>query len=183
MRTLLVRFAAVASLAAASLGFAPVSQAAMEQAPCDTFTALGQVADDTGKLLYFGAGGGCLANNFVGSVTFTDLHHGFQLQSTRITGYLRDPATPTSRDLCGFARINGQAQEVMFRIRVTENGRNDLVGITIDNWYAPERFYKVSSRAMKSGAVNIFYLPKWNVAPRGYFELQEWQMCGDISAP
>jgi hypothetical protein len=183
MRTWLARVTAIASVAFASLGFSTASHAAMEQAPCDTFTALGQVADDGGRMLYFGAAGGCIANKFVGSVTFTDLHHGFQLQSTRVTGYLRDPAAPNSRDLCGFAKINGQSQEVMFRIRVTENGRTDLVGITIDNWYAPERFYVVSSRAMKAGSVQIFYLPKWNVAPRGYFELQEWQMCGDISAP
>ena len=183
MRTWLARIAAAASLAAASLGLPTLSHAAMEQAPCDSFAALGQVADDNGRLLYFGAAGGCLNGQFAGNVTFTDLHHGFQLQSTRITGYLRDPATPNSRDLCGFAKINGQPQEVMFRIRVTENGRADKVGIIIDNWYAPTRFYLVSTRTMKSGNVQIFYLPKWNVAPRGFFELQEWQMCGDMSAP
>jgi hypothetical protein len=161
---------AAAAILAAGVGVPRTAHAALEQAPCDTYAAYGQVADDTGMLLYFGSAGGCIAGRFQGGLVYTDARHGFTFRSTRITGYLIDPATPNSRDLCGFGKVNNQKQEVMFRVRVTENPGRDSVGITIDNWYAPERFYVISSREMKTGNARIFSLPRWNQPPRGFFD-------------
>jgi hypothetical protein len=125
-------------------------------------------------------------------VNYVDHENQFHMNSTRITGYLFDPATPNARDICGWARINDQPEEVMFRVRLVDNGepgRNDTFGIVIDNWYSKgERFYRVSSRSLaaeKNGGGNV-QLHKANpstTAGPGFFDLQEWQMCGDLETP
>ena len=162
------------------------------QAPCDFITSGGFVFKDNGQRANFGAHGGCKHGEFWGHVNYVDHENQFHLNSTRITGYLFDPDSPNSRDICGWGRINDQAQEVMFRIRLTDNGepgRDDQMGITIDNWYTSgERFYKVSARSLGGdgkggGNVQLHKGNRSNTIDPGYFALQEWQMCGDMAHP
>jgi len=188
-------FGAVAgTLALAALGIASPTPAAAHwvPAPCDFITAGGFVFKDNFQMANFGAHGGCKNGDFWGHVNFVDHENQFHLRSTRITGYLYDPAVPTARDICGFARINDQPQEVMFRVRLVDNGepgRNDTFGITIDNWYtAGERFYRVSSRKLANGEggggnVQLHKGNRSNSPGPGFFSLQEWQMCGDMAHP
>jgi hypothetical protein len=140
----------------------------------------------------FGAHGGCKNGEFWGNVNYVDHENQFHLKSTRITGYLFDPDAPKARDICGWARINDQEQEVMFRVRLVDNGepgKNDTFGITIDNWYTSgERFYRVSSRKLAGGEggggnVQLHKGNRSNSIDPGYFSLQEWQMCGDMAHP
>jgi hypothetical protein len=178
---------------AAGIGVPTAASAHWVQAPCDFVTAGGFVFKDNKERANFGAHGGCKHGEFWGHVNFVDHENQFHLNSTRITGYLFDPATPNARDICGFGRINDQAEEVMFRVRLVDNGepgRNDTFGITIDNWNsAGERFYRVSSRSLggdtKNGGGNV-QLHKGNrsnsIDP-AYTQLQEWQMCGDMAHP
>lgn len=62
-------------------------------------------------------------------------------------------------------------------------------GLTIDNWFtAGERFYKVSSRKLANGEggggnVQLHKPNRSNSAGPGFFELKEWQMCGDMDHP
>src|SRR5438270_3567717 len=90
-------------------------------APCDFITAGGDVTKDDGERANFGAHGGCKNGEFWGHVNYVDHTNQFHLDSTRITGYLYDPAYPNARDICGWARINDQPQEVMFRVRLVDN--------------------------------------------------------------
>ena len=135
---------------AAGIGAPATASAHWVQAPCDFVTSGGFVFKDNGERANFGAHGGCKNNEFWGHVNYVDHQNQFHMNSTRITGYLFDPATPNARDICGWARINDQPQEVMFRVRLVDNGepgKNDTFGITIDNWNSRgERFYRVSSR-------------------------------------
>src|SRR5712691_5089598 len=71
------------------------------QAPCDFITAGGFVFKDDGQMANFGAHGGCKNGQFWGSVNFVDHELNYHLSSTEITGYLYDPAFPTTRDICG----------------------------------------------------------------------------------
>ena len=187
--------AAAGSLAlavAATLGVPSVAQAHFVQAPCDFVTAGGFVFKDNGERANFGAHGGCKHGAFWGHVNYVDHENQFHLNSTRITGYLFDPATPNARDICGWARINDQEQEVMFRVRLVDNGepgRADLFGITVDNHHtAGERFYRVSSRLLANGGpgggnVQLHKGNRSNSIDPGFFSLQEWQMCGDMAHP
>jgi hypothetical protein len=167
-------------------------QAHYVQAPCDFITAGGFVFKDNGQRGNFGAHGGCKHGEFWGNVNYVDHENQFHVKSTRITGYLFDPASPNSRDICGWARINDQPQEVMFRVRLTDNGEpgvNDQFGITIDNWHTSgERFYRVSARSLGGdgkggGNVQLHKGNRSNTIDPGYFALQEWQMCGDMAHP
>lgn len=192
--TLYSALAAAGLVAAGALGIAtPQSaQAHWVQAPCDFVTAGGYVFKDNGEMANFGAHGGCKNGEFWGNVNYVDHENQFHLKSTRITGYLFDPDAPKARDICGWARINDQEQEVMFRIRLVDNGepgKNDTFGITIDNWYTSgERFYHVSSRKLAGGEggggnVQLHKGNRSNTIDPGYFSLQEWQMCGDMAHP
>ena len=183
---------AAATLGALALAAPITARAHYVQAPCDFVTAGGFVFKDNGERANFGAHGGCKHGEFWGHVNYVDHENQFHLNSTRITGYLFDPATPNSRDICGFGRINDQEQEVMFRVRLVDNGepgRADTFGITIDNWYTSgERFYKVSSRLLANGGkgggnVQLHKGNRSNSIDPGYFSLQEWQMCGDMAHP
>ena len=185
-------FAGAFASLALSIGVPGVAQAHMVQAPCDFVTAGGFVFKDNGNRANFGAHGGCKHGQFWGHVNYVDHENQFHMNSTRITGYLFDPATPNSRDICGWARINDQDQEVMFRVRLVDNGepgRSDTFGITIDNWYSSgDRFYHVSSRRLGNGGpgggnVQLHKGNNSNTIDPGFFQLQEWQMCGDMMHP
>ena len=177
---------------AAGIGAPATASAHWVQAPCDFVTSGGFVFKDNGERANFGAHGGCKNNEFWGHVNYVDHQKQFHMDSTRITGYLFDPANPNARDICGWARINDQAEEVMFRVRLIDNGepgRNDMFGITIDNWNsAGDRFYRVSTRSLaaeKNGGGNVQLHknnPSTTIDPK-YTQLQEWQMCGDMANP
>ena len=182
-------------LVAGALGIAApttVHATAFVQAPCDFITAGGYVFKDNDEMANFGVHGGCKHGEFWGHVNYVDHENQFHLRSTRITGYMFDPHSPNSRDICGFGRINDQEQEVMFRVRLTDNGEpgvNDLFGITIDNWFTSgERFYRVSTRELGDGDggggnVQLHKGNRSNTATQGMLELKEWQMCGDMAQP
>lgn len=184
---------AAGALAAAAFSIsAPVAvQAHMVQAPCDFVTSGGFVYKDNNAMANFAADGGCKHDAFWGEVNYVDHEHQFHMKSTRITGYLFDPALPNSRDICGKARVNDSASEVSFRIHLEDNGEpgvNDKFGIVIDNWNAPTRFYTVSSRKLangEGGGGNV-QLHKGNnstTASQAMLAQQEWQMCGDLDSP
>ncbi len=184
--------AAAFALTAFAVAAPQTAHAHWVQAPCDFVTAGGYVFKDNDEMANFGAHGGCKNEKFWGHVNYVDHENQFHLKSTRITGYLYDPATPNARDICGFARINDQEQEVMFRVRLVDNGEpgvDDTFGIVIDNWYtAGERFYRVSSRKLADGEggggnVQLHKPNRSTTADPGFFALQEWQMCGDMAHP
>jgi len=183
---------AAAALAAAGLSTPNTAHAHMVKAPCDFVTSGGFVFKDNGAMGNFGADGGCKNGDFWGKVNYVDHETGYHINSTRITGYLWDPAVPNARDICGWARLNDSDFEVQFRVRVVDNGepgRNDMYGIIVDNQHtAGDRFYRVSTRSLadnRNGGGNV-QLHKPNpstTAGPGFFDLQEWQMCGDLNTP
>ena len=181
------------SIAAAMLGIStPMqAQAHMVQAPCDFITSGGFVFKDNKAMANFSADGGCKKQEFWGSVNYVDHENNFHLKSTKITGYLFDPAMPNSRDICGKARVNDSASEVSFRIHLEDNGEpgvNDRFGIIIDNWNAPVRFYVVSSRKLANGEggggnVQLHKGNNSNTASDAMLALRESDMCGDMDSP
>ena len=179
--------AGVLALMASGFAVTPAAQAHWVQAPCDFVTAGGWVLKPNGFWGNFGVHAGCKHGEFWGHVNFVDHEFKFHLSSTRITGYLFDPAMPNARDICGYGRVNGQSQEVMFRVRVVENGEpgrgGDMFGIVVDNWYAPNRFYHVPTNGPIGGNVQLHKGNRSNSAGLGILGLQEWQMCGDLMHP
>jgi hypothetical protein len=172
------------------IGMPTTASAHYVPAPCDFITAGGDVIKDDGARANFGAHGGCKNGQFWGHVNYVDHTNQFHLDSTRITGYLYDPAYPNARDICGFARINDQPQEVMFRVRLVDNGepgRTDRFGIVIDNWYTSgQRFYYVTTRELTNpggGNVQLHAGNPSNTISPAYAALREWQMCGDMANP
>lgn len=110
-------------------------------APCDFITGGGWVLEDGAKV-NFGAHGGCKNGAFWGHVNV--VHHGFNppahLKSTRITGYLMDPAFPNARDICGEGEVTGGAGSftARFRVRLEDNnepGGLDRFGLHVSNGY------------------------------------------------
>ncbi|MGH8708851.1 MAG: post-COAP-1 domain-containing protein [Burkholderiales bacterium] len=99
------------------------AQAHFVPAPCDFITGGGWVFADSGAKANFGAHGGCKHGAFWGHVNVVD--HTYNppghLRSTRITGYLMDPAFPNARDICGEGVINNSTA-VRFRVRMEDNG-------------------------------------------------------------
>ena len=175
---------------AAGIGTPTLASAHYVPAPCDFITAGGDVKKDDGNRANFGAHGGCKNGEFWGHVNYVDHTNQFHMDSTRITGYLYDPSYPNARDICGFARINDQPEEVMFRVRLVDNGepgRTDKFGLVIDNWNtAGERFYVVTTRELVNNGGGNVQLHKDNpsntIGP-AYTSLLEWQMCGDMANP
>src|SRR5437667_3066824 len=111
-------------------------------APCDFITGGGWVWSDSGAHVNFGAHGGCKNGAFWGNVNVLD--HSYNppahLKSTRITGYLMDPAFPNARDICGEgeASVNGSTFGVRFRVRMEDNGEPggaDRFGLRLSNGY------------------------------------------------
>ena len=158
-------------------------------APCDFVTGGGFVNKDNGHMANFGVHAGCKNGHLWGHVNYVDHETQYHVRSTRITAYLQNSDMPNSRDICGFARINGQEQEVMFRIRVVDNGepgRTDTFGIKTDNTYGSgPRFYTVSSRMLNDGEkgggnIQLHKGNKSNTIDPYYYTLREWQMCGDL---
>ena len=176
-----------ASLASIAFTTVPVTaQAHWVPAPCDFITGGGFVFKDNGNMVNFGAHGGCKNGEFWGNFNVIDHENNFQMKAEQITGYLYDPAHPEGRDICGWARINSQEQLVMFRMRLNDNGEpgtNDSFGIVLDNWYAPERFYKVSVRKLAGGNIQLHKANPSTTPPAGFFDMTETQMCGDLDRP
>jgi hypothetical protein len=131
--------------------------------PCDFVTSGGFVFEGdpaTEGRDTFGAHGGCKQNGpdapFWGHVNYVD-HNGdngtvpFHVDSTRITGYLCDPAFPNARDICGVARTNASGDPVFFRVRLIDNGEGtnaickDEFGIRLSTGYV------VSTRRLAAG--------------------------------
>ena len=110
--------------------------------PCDFITGGGFIFTDAGAMANFGSHGGCKNRGFWGHVNYVD--HGeflgqspYHVDSVEITGYLIDPAFPTARDICGWARTNA-GEYVRFRVRMEDNGEpgvNDRFGIRLSNGY------------------------------------------------
>ncbi|HZZ94579.1 MAG TPA: post-COAP-1 domain-containing protein [Usitatibacter sp.] len=196
-RALLSRFIAVAAAVvalAAGVAVPMQAQAHWVPAPCDFITSGGFVFKDDGQRANFSADGGCRNGDFWGNVNFVDHGIPFHLNATQITGYLWDPAVPNARDICGWGRLDEDpSTQVQFRIHLVDNGepgKNDLFGIAIDNAYSiiGNRFYIVSSRKLADGGpgggnVQLHKSNPSTTAGPGFFELQEWQMCGDLNMP
>jgi len=101
---------------------------------------------------------------------------------------------PNARDICGYARVNEDPNyEVQFRIHLVDNGepgKNDTFGLAVDGAYGinGNRFYVISSRKLADGGpgggnVQLHKSNPSTTAQPGFFELQEWQMCGDLNMP
>jgi len=117
-------------------------QAHWVPAPCDFITGGGWVFNDQGDKVNFGAHGGCKNGSFWGHVNVVD--HSYNppahLKSTRITGYLFDPAFPNARDICGEGEVavNGGRFTMRFRVRMEDNGEPggaDRFGLRLSNGY------------------------------------------------
>ena len=46
-----------------------------------------------------------------------------------------------------------------------------------------QRFYHVSTRTLGGGNIQLHKGNNSNTAGAGFFQLEEWQMCGDLNAP
>jgi hypothetical protein len=188
-KTLVAPLAAACALAAAIGAPATAHATSWIPAPCDFITGGGFVNKDNGHMANFGIHAGCKNGKLWGHVNYVDHETQYHLKSTRITAYLQNSDMPNSRDICGFGRINDQAQEVMFRIRLVDNGepgRTDTMGINVDNQFTSgERFYRVSSRMLNDGEkgggnIQLHKGNKSNTIDPAYYQLREWQMCGDL---
>lgn len=118
------------------------AQAHFVPAPCDFITGGGWVIADSGAKVNFGSHGGCKNGAFWGHVNALDhsTNPPGHLKSTRITGYLMDPAFPNARDICGEGEVthNGSRFNVRFRVRMEDNGEpggSDRFGVRLSNGY------------------------------------------------
>jgi hypothetical protein len=158
-------------------------------APCDFITGGGWVLNDAGDNVNFGSHGGCKNGAFWGHVNVLD--HSYNppghLKSTRITGYLMDPAFPNARDICGEGEItvNGERFMATFRVRMEDNGEpggSDRFGVRTSNGYW------LSTRELgppgPTGGGGNIQLHKPNPSTTGPNPAPtETQMCGDLSPP
>jgi hypothetical protein len=134
--------AALAPMASPGCPPAPVPS------PCDFITGGGFVVTDSppsaqaGAQANFGSHGGCKNGAFWGHVNYVD-HGGYMgvspyhVDSTEITAYGENPASPNAREICGFATTNA-GETVQFRVRMEDNddtGTNDTFGIALSNGY------------------------------------------------
>src|ERR1700741_2792994 len=128
-------------------------------APCDFITGGGWVISDSGEQVNFGSHGGCKNDAFWGHVNVVD--HSTSppghLKSTRITGYLMDPAFPKARDIWGEAEVtvNGSRFTTNFRVRMEDNGEpggSDRFGIILGNGYWVMESALLPPRAARGGA-------------------------------
>ena len=160
-------------------------------APCDFVTSGGFVMSDTNKKISFGAHGGCKHGEFWGHVNVVDHSTGYHINSDEITGFLvpNPVAEPNTRDICGWASTNNNADQplVRFRVRLTdlgEPGSSDNWGIVLGEGAAAP--YLVPPRllsAAKPGGGNV-QLHKPNpstTAPSPY--PSEAEMCGTAVFP
>jgi hypothetical protein len=187
-RKTLTRLSLAGSLAALAFGLGTPATVSAHwvQAPCDFITAGGFVKKDNGQHANFGAHGGCKNGQFWGHVNFVDHEQNYHISSTEITGYLFDPDRPNTRDICGWARTNDE-DVVQFRVSMTDNGepgRSDTFGIVLDRAGSPhvgDRFYRLSSRPLEGGNVQLHKGNRSNSASDAMLNMKEWQMCGDLA--
>jgi hypothetical protein len=158
-------------------------------APCDFITGGGWVIADSGAKVNFGAHGGCKNGAFWGHVNVLD--HSYNppghLRSTRITGYLFDPANPNARDICGegIVRVNGTEFTARFRVTMEDNGEpggSDRFGVRLSNGY------HLSTRELgppgPTGGGGNIQLHKPNPSTTGPSPApSEAEMCGGLGAP
>lgn len=119
------------------------AQAHWVPAPCDFITGGGWVmANNVIDKVNFGAHGGCKNGRFWGHVNVVDHSpSGGHLRSTRITGYLFDPAFPNARDICGEGEVktaDGRRFSTRFRARLEDNGEpggSDRFGLHLSDGY------------------------------------------------
>jgi hypothetical protein len=176
------------------LALAPfVASAHMLLAPCDFITGGGFIFTDDGDMVNFAIQGGCKNGKWWGGINLVDHNTGLHFKSREITGYMMDPSDPNAREICGTGTINDDDKTVVyFRARVVDNGepgKNDLFGIGFDNrTTSGERFMYISARKLANGEggggnVQLHKTNPSTTADPGFFQLEEWQMCGDLNSP
>jgi hypothetical protein len=158
-------------------------------APCDFITGGGWVLNDAGDKVNFGSHGGCKNGAFWGHVNVLDhsTNPPGHLKSTRITGYLMDPAFPNARDICGEGEVtvNGERFMATFRVRMEDNGEpggSDRFGVRLSNGYW------LSTRELgppgPTGGGGNIQLHKPNPSTTGPSPAPtEIEMCGELSPP
>ena len=161
------------------------AQAHFVPAPCDFITGGGWVFTNSGAKANFGAHGGCKNGDFWGHVNVVDHSaDGGHLRSTRITGYLMDPAFPNARDICGEGVVNN-SESVRFRVRMEDNGEPgglDRFGLRLSNGYL------LSTRELgpagRTGGGGNIQLHKPNPSTTGPSPAPtEFEMCGGLMWP
>lgn len=158
-------------------------------APCDFITGGGWVVADSGAKVNFGSHGGCKNGAFWGHVNVVDhsTNPPGHLKSTRITGYLMDPAFPNARDICGEGEvtINGGRFMTTFRVRMEDNGEpggSDRFGVRMNNGYWLTT-RELGPPGPTGGGGNI-QLHKPNPSTTGPVPAPtEFEMCGGLPVP
>lgn len=159
-------------------------------APCDFITGGGWVLNNAGDKVNFGSHGGCKNGAFWGHVNVLDhsTNPPGHLKSTRITGYLMDPAFPNARDICGEGVFDdgfGNRFIVMFRVRMEDNGEpggRDRFGVRVSSGGAITT-RELGPPGRKGGGGNI-QLHKPNPSTTGPNPAPtEAQMCGTLGTP
>lgn len=183
-----IAFALAAALSASS------AYAHFVPAPCDFITGGGWVMGDFGAKANFGAHGGCKHGAFWGHVNV--LEHSTEppmhLRSTKITGYLMDPAVANARDICGegvFRDGAGNSHNVTFRVRMVDKGEpggDDRFGVVLRN--DSGLFLILTTRELgppgPTGGGGNIQLHKPNRSTTAPDPLPtEFEMCGTLSTP
>ncbi|MGH8707943.1 MAG: post-COAP-1 domain-containing protein [Burkholderiales bacterium] len=175
--------------ALALLSLTGQAQAHFVPAPCDFITGGGWVFANSGAKANFGAHGGCKHGAFWGHVNVVDHSaDGGHLRSTRITGYLMDPAFPNARDICGEGEVktaDGRRVSVRFRTRLEDNGEPgglDRFGLRLSSGY------HLSTRELgpagQTGGGGNIQLHKPNPSTTGPSPAPtEAEMCGGLMWP
>ena len=165
------------------------AQAHFVPAPCDFITGGGWVIADSGAKANFGSHGGCKNGAFWGHVNVLDhaTNPPGHLKSTRITGYLMDPAFPNARDICGEGEVsfNGGRFNVLFRVRMEDNGEPgglDRFGVRLSNGYVLTT-RELGPPGPTGGGGNI-QLHKPNPSTTGPTPApSEFEMCQGLGSP
>ncbi len=189
MRRMINMLVAAPLVLAGALAAVP-AHAHFVPAPCDFITGGGWILDNAGAKLNFGAHGGCKNGAFWGHVNALDhsTNPPLHLRSTRITGYLMDPAFPNARDICGegvFTDGSGNSSTVTFRVRMEDNGEpggSDRFGVRVSTAGA------VSTRELgppgPTGGGGNIQLHKENKSTKGPSPApSETEMCGGLGTP
>ena len=155
--------------------------------PCDFITGGGFVFTDSGAKANFGSHGGCKNGGFWGHVNYVD-HGGYMgvspyhVNSFEITGYIMDNASPTGREICGWARTNAD-ETVRFRVRMEDNGEpgvNDRFGIRLSNGYVVTTRF-LGDGGPGGGNIQLHKPNPSNTGPSP--QPAVWVMCGDVASP
>jgi len=159
-------------------------------APCDFITGGGFAFKDNGEMVNYGIHAGCKKGKYWGHINYIDHENQFHLNSVSITGYLIETLAngtvlETTRDFCGWARINDEQGIRRFRVTVTDSGEPgtaDLFGITIDGTHESwgTRFYMVTERNVSGGNIQLHRGNPSNTAPP---VVSQTTQCGDLTGP